>query len=192
MSQDNPSISFLIATIGRPSLKATLASLIPQIVIGHDHIYCVFDGICQNISLVDEINNLGDSLKLILHPENLGNYGHGLRNFYQGRLEGDYIHHMDDDDLYLPDTIPQVRNEIKANLGKIIICKFYGLDGLVVGRERLISMGQIGTPSGFLPNEPSKFATWPLWYGGDSEFYEKTCKNFRYVFTDILLIKTQR
>lgn len=192
MSRDNPSISFLIATIGRPTLKNTLASLKDQIIVGHDRIYCIFDGICQGISLKAEADALGDSLKFILHPENLGHCGHGLRNIYQTRLEGDYIHNMDDDDVYLPDTISQVRDHLKNNFGKMVITQFYGLDNRIVGDKHLIGMGQVGTPSGFLPNVPEKFPNWPIQYGGDADFYMEISKHLEYVFVDLILIKTFR
>lgn len=187
-----PSISFLITSIGRPSLKATLQSLVGQVIPGLDRIYVIFDGKCEGLDIFEEYKTFGGDLHLIIHPENLGMYGHGIRNFYQTRLEGDYIHHMDDDDTYLPGTIAQVREAMLANPRKIILVKFYGPGGNLVGDKHLIHSGEVGTPSGFFPNRPDKFAPWPMWYGGDGKFYEDTVRNLndQFVWTDIILLRT--
>lgn len=191
-----PSISFLIATIGRPTLKDTILSLKDQIILGHDHIYCVFDGKCETLDLFEETMFFGDSLRLILHPKNLGSYGHGLRNFYQSRLEGNYIHHMDDDDTYMPGAIPQIRNEIESHPGKIIIGVFRNHVGRMVGDKQLIQTGEVGTPNAFWPNKPQCFSEWPLWYGGDGEFYKQTVTKFggeqAIVWTSIEIIQVMR
>lgn len=193
MSQEFPSIAFLICTIGRPTLKNTLTSLKDQVIIGQDRIYCVFDGKCEKLDIFQEFMYFGETLRLIMHPENLGAYGHGLRNFYQGRLEGDYIQHFDDDDEFEPDCIPLVRERLKANWGWIVINSFYNHVGKLVGEKHLLNLGEIGTPSAMWPNRPDRFAPWPMYYGGDSEFYQQTIKNFggedKVTFTDIVIMR---
>jgi len=98
-------ISFLITTIGRPTLKNTLNSLIPQLIEG-DLIYVICDGKQYEKNTLIILNKLHNKqIKFICNKNNEGYFGHGSRNKYQKSLTGDFIHHGDDDDIYLPNRI---------------------------------------------------------------------------------------
>jgi hypothetical protein len=178
MSQENPNITFFIATTGRKTLANTLRSLYGQFGHGLDVIEVFFDG--PNFTEVGpeffqpEQDLYGNDLKFHVLTENLGCYGHGVRNAYQGTFQSDYIHHMDDDDMYCPDVIPSVRSDMKTFYGKLLIYKFRAHGGGITGGTNNFTCGFVGTPAGLIPNRPEIFGRWVEAYGGDAEFYTQT------------------
>ncbi len=178
MSKENPNIGFLIPTTGRKTLANVLRSLYGQFGHGHDKIYLYFDG--PNFTEVGpeffqpEQELYGNDLIITILPENLGYYGHGIRNTYQDKLQTDYIHHMDDDDMYCNNIIPTVRSDLRTWYGKLLIYRFRAHGGGIVGGSDNFNCGFVGTPAGMIPNNPSIFGRWTEGYGGDSDFYVQT------------------
>src|SRR4030042_4283642 len=122
MNKDNPSIGYLIASIGHSTLTNTLRSLYGQFGHGHDKIYLYFDGKCDAgfNYFQSEYDLYGSDMIVTMLPENLGCYGHGIRNTYQDKCTTDYIHHMDDDDMYVGNVVPGIRNDLRTFYGKMI------------------------------------------------------------------------
>lgn len=195
MSIHNPSIGYLITSVGRDTLKDTLRSLYGQFAHGLDRIYLYFDGRCElGIDhFSEEFEMYGNDIQWKLLPENLGYWGHGIRNTYQTECETDYVHNMDDDDIYVEGTIPIARSAIQKAYGKVLICKFRN-GGTVIWRKQKISFGDIGTPSGFIPNRREVFGTWGYGYGGDYDFYTSLQERIgkeNLVFNGTLIVKTR-
>src|SRR5680860_231143 len=94
-----PSLTVFLTTIGRPSLKNMLDSLIDQLN-DIDYLYIFIDGPEGKHETKTIINKYTFKCQVIVtvHPKNLGHWGHALRNEYQKKLKGDYILHADDDD----------------------------------------------------------------------------------------------
>jgi hypothetical protein len=170
------SICFLIASVGRPSLKNSLRSLYGQFAHGIDKIIVFFDGKCEaGLDYFKEEQELyGNDLEMTLLPKNLGYWGHGIRNRYMDYLPCDYIHHYDDDDAFYPDMLPGIRQDIKDNFGKIIVYKFKNWNNDIIWKTPEIRGGQVGTSSGFLPNRPEIFGKFGYEYGGDATFWYET------------------
>lgn len=191
----NPSITFFIATIGRKTMTNTLRSLYGQFNHGRDKIEVFFDG--PNFREVGpeyfqpEKDLFGEDLTFHVLPENLGCFGHCIRNVYQGTFNTEYIHHCDDDDNYIENILPQVRNDIKENFGKLLIYKFMNSDG-IRWRTQDITHGNVGTPSGLIPNCPEIMGHWGEWAGGDAHFYETTRDKigmYNIVFKDTVIYR---
>lgn len=180
MSRDNPSITFFIATLGRSTLLNTLHSLFGQFGFGVDCIKVFVDGPPQvDMTIFNDISTMYNdispgSLEFIYLPENLGYWGHAIRNKYQCEFNTDYIHHADDDDIYSPHIIPQVRSDLKSNYSKLVMYKFKNSGGGIIGNKKKIIHGDVGTPSGLIPNNPKIMGEWGLFHGGDFAFYENT------------------
>ena len=176
MSQANPSITFLIATSGRKTLRDTVRSLYGQFNHGIDKIEVFFDGppveVGPNYFYAEEQLYNGD---LTLHqlPDNLGYWGHAIRNKFQKTFKTDYVHHGDDDDQYAEAVMFRVRNDLRDNFGKLLLYKFRNSDGIVWTRPEFY-FGNLGTPSGMIPNNPDIMGEWGLYGGGDFQFYEET------------------
>lgn len=196
MSILTPSITYLIASTGRETLKDTLRSLHGQFMKGVDKIKIYFDGRCDKGAdfFQEEWDLFGDDLHYEILPETLGYWGHGIRNKYQTACITDYIHHMDDDDIYCEGCIPRARGALVNHYGKILICKFRTLGNAVIWSRKNLAFGQIGTPSGFIFNRPEIMGTWGLGYGGDYNFYKEVQDKIgkeNIVFYDLLIVKTR-
>lgn len=177
MGIENPSITFFIATTGRRTMSNTLRSLYGQFNRGVDKIEVFFDGPTFTDAgpeyFQPEKDMYGEDLIFHVLPQNLGCYGHCVRNAYQGSFHTDYIHHADDDDSYYENVMPQVRTDMKENFGKLIMYKFQNTDGIQWHTQE-IKHGNIGTPSGLIPNNPAIMGHWGEWAGGDAHFYMTT------------------
>lgn len=198
MDRNNPSITFFIPTTGRKTLTNTLRSLYGQFGHGLDRIEVFFDG--PNFTdarpeyFESELELYGNDLKFHILDQNLGSYGHGIRNKYQSTLTTDYIHHMDDDDMYMGDVVKHMRSDIRANYGKMIIYKFRAHGGGIVGGSDNFQYGFIGTPAGLIPNRPEIFGRWVEAYGGDADFYSQTRDKIgrgNVVYKDRLIVLTR-
>ena len=192
-----PSITFFGATTGRKTLTNILRSLYGQFDHGNDRIELFFDGPTFTEVGPDyfqpEQELYGEDLIIHLLPENLGCWGHSIRNKFQGTFHTDYISNFDDDDVYAENCMLQVRQDIKENFGKLLMYKFRNCDG-IQWREPVIKHGNVGTPTGLIPNDPSILGTWGEFAGGDAYFYETTrdkIGNNNIVWKDFLIYKTR-
>jgi hypothetical protein len=197
MSIVRPSITFFIATTGRSTMRNTLRSLYGQFDHGVDKIEVFFDG--PNFTdagpeyFQPEKDLYGEDLIFHVLPENLGCYGHCIRNKYQGSFHTDYIHHCDDDDSYYENIIPSVKTDLRNNFGKLLIYKFRNVDGIRWNKP-VIQHGNIGTPSGMIPNYPELMGWWGEWHGGDANFYETMrdkIGNDNIIFKDLVIYRVR-
>lgn len=170
------SITFFIATIGRKTLKNNLRSLFGQFH-WEDRIEIFFDG--PSFAEVgpeyfaEEQEMYGKNLVMHVLPENLGCFGHSIRNAYQKSFHTDFVYNCDDDDNFYPDVMNEVHHDLAANLGKLLLYKFRNVDGMR-WRNQVIEHGNVGTPSGMIPNIPDIMGHWVEAAGGDSSFYIET------------------
>lgn len=196
MSIRNPSITYLITTVGEETLQQTLRSLYGQFGFGLDKVLLVFDGKMINhfTKFDDEVKMYGDSIEVAILDKNLGFWGHGIRNKYQHTCDTDYIHHMDSDDVYSPDVIKKVRQDLRENYGKLVIYKFRSDNNRVVWETPKLAFAQVGTPSGLIPNRKEIFGNWGYFYGGDFQFYQQVAENIgneNIVFKPDIIVKTK-
>lgn len=175
-----PGITFFITTIGKSTLNNTIRSLYGQMSWGNDKIKVFFDGMCLSDKSIfyetfDLFNNTyKGSLEFIYEPKNLGFWGHGLRNKYMSSFDTDYIACGDDDDIWADSVLPKIRTDISNNPNKLLLYKFRSINKNVIWNTREIKHGNIGTPSGLIPNKPEIFGEWGYFHGGDAQFYEQT------------------
>lgn len=194
MSIRNPSITYFIASTGRETLKDTLRSLHGQFGFGLDKIRLYFDGETNIDPFSEEFEMFGKDISVLASSDKLGYWGHGIRNKYQDWCSTDYIHHMDDDDIYSEGCIPTIRSELQSNYGKVLICKFRTLGGRVIWNKKDILFGEVGTPSGFIFNRHEIFGTWGYGYGGDFQFYKDVQDKIgkeNLVFSETVVVKTR-
>ena len=180
------SISILISTIVNDSLIDMLNSLKYQLS-ECDYLYIIVDGFDHHNKVKQIISNFNDyvyNLEIIYENDNLGYWGHGVRNKYQKELKGDYILHADDDDIYIEGSIDIIKKSIAKNIGKMLLFKFYHnyKKNEYYWKYPIIKLNNIGTPCGAIPNIPENMGRWEYKYGGDYNFYN-SCK-FDYIFID--------
>jgi hypothetical protein len=184
-------LSVLITTIGRPSLQRMLESLACQLH-PQDRIYLAVEGHADHSLIRQQIESIkikypNLNVSVMTHPTTLGSWGHGLRNYYQKSLKGDFILHGDDDDVYTPNAIEAIRFRIRSNLNADLFVfqmwrpyhtskygELFDLIPIKTSHGTQMTMGDIGTPCGVVKNIPDKFGEWKLERGGDYHFWQQT------------------
>ena len=147
-------ISFIVPTIGRPSLQATVAS-------------------------VDRWAE--DELLVIKHDPPSGNWGNAERQHGQDLAKCEYIAFIDDDDVYVPEHRQMMADAIKENPGKPIVFRIQYPNGSKLwqpsnfaGRPPEIRNGNISTQMFLFPNDKTKLGNWiqhKTWKGRGADFY---------------------
>lgn len=157
-------ISFLVPTIGRRTLTNTLKSIEAR---PGDEIVLV--GSIPE----DYIGTVLSLSKLRYLPCQPGHdWGHTERNYAMPLCRGQYIAHIDDDDVYAPGARAEMEDAIKVARGRPIIFRMRYPNGVTLWRETTIQCGNVGTPMFLTPNSPTKFGTWGPFVGGDCHFLE--------------------
>ena len=134
------------------SIKRTIGKhcILPQLN-SNDFLTVIFDG--KDIDTVfQEVEYLCQSYpcksNIIYNPENLGYWGHEIRN-RNNKLSGDFIIHADDDDEYHPQAFRQICTNAQKHGIKLIF-------------NNRINQGQIGKQSGVIPSSLNARGYWGL------------------------------
>jgi len=188
--QLNPkSFHVLLATIGKKSIFNILSTLKNQLS-NIDYLTIVFDGKdkSKNIEKVKEfIKTFLCKVNIIIEENNLGYWGHSIRNKHND-LEGDFIYHVDDDDILYDNSLDIIRKYcIDTNI--IYIFKIILENNSVVWNNKAIQISKISTQSGVIPTRFNKESYWELKYGGDYYFYKQLYEKYNMVFIDKIIYK---
>ena len=168
------SISYVVATLNRPTLLTTLKSI--ETLPGDEIIV---------------IGNVKDaqhgSTRYIPHPPG-GDWGHTERNTAIRLCRCEYIAHIDDDDVYAPGTRRVFEAATSYTPGAPIIFRMRFPNGITLWNQTQIQCGNVGTPMFLMPNVPEKFGMWGSFVGGDCHFLETSkWKHEEYVWrTEII------
>lgn len=155
-------------------------SLKPQLKQG-DAMTIVFDGpkAFEKSGFKDEwLQGFRSTTKVITHDKNLGFWGHGIANEYQGKLEPatTFMTHADDDDRYAPNAFEELRAKC-VDPECLYIAKMKDIrTGELIPRYPLIVFANIGSPCGIIPFAMRDAAKWGLAFGGDFTFYDALSK----------------
>ena len=154
-------ISFIVPTIGRPSLTVTLKSI--ELRPGDE------------ILVVGAVKEGRQGPIRYIPCEPGGDWGHTERNYATPLARGQYIAHIDDDDVYAPGTRAHMEDAMREAQGKPVLFRMRFPNGVTLWQEPVIKCGNIGTPCMLIPNRPTMLGTWESFVGGDCRFLE-TCK----------------
>jgi hypothetical protein len=195
-SDGGPTFHILIATGGRPSLKNLLDSLKDELSEG-DAITIVFDGPEAKAKSTYEKSWMeGHRAKInsIEQNPNLGFWGHGIRNKYQGILEPKttFLMNADDDDIYLEGAFNKLRRlctkQDTLYIGKMDYENIPGKQ--VPSQAKELVLGDIGTPNGIIPMSVAAKGEWGHKYGGDFMYYDSLIKTgVPYEFLDLTMYR---
>jgi glycosyltransferase involved in cell wall biosynthesis len=152
-----PTLTIIVATSGRPTLKRTLASIVPQLRPG-DEIFIVRD----------DSGDAGDTARMSAMPRALGTH----------------LAFIDDDDVYVKDALEKMRRFAREHPGRIGIFKMKHPVGTTHWREGepVLRYANVSTQTFLVPNVPGKLGRWherprPSGKGthiGDYVFLEET------------------
>lgn len=128
-------VSFIVATLGRETLKDTLASI-------------------ETLP--------GDEILVMRQTEPIPwDFGNSMRNKGIEKATGDYLAFIDDDDVYLPGHRAKMEKAAQENPGKPMLFRFrFAASGRVVWDEPVFHCGNMGTPSIFVPNQKEMLPQW--------------------------------
>lgn len=160
-------ISFLVPSIGRSSLSATLASIETEpgdeiLVIGELHKLAPF---------VTRENVVGRRVRFLHCPPG-NDWGHAERNWATPFAKGRYLAHIDDDDVYVPGTRAWMRDAIETTPNRPVLFRMHFPCGITLWREPELRCGNMGTPCILIPNVPEKLGTFGSFVGGDCHYME--------------------
>lgn len=187
------SFHILIATIGKKELFNQLDSILYQLNI-NDYLTIVFDNM--------DVDNIFEKVKeypficnfnVIMEPEKLAFWGHGIRNKYND-LKGDFILHADDDDFYTWDAFKNIRNICIDNETLYIfkLARYFQGKYDPVPRPGCneIKVGNISTQCGVIPKSINNKGVWQKRHGGDGKFYEEIKNHAKNIeFLDIVIYR---
>lgn len=164
------SLTVVVATVGRKSLRATLDSFGPDLHPG-DFVHICMDGRSDGVRWV--AHEMADKYwgKWFYHEgENLGFWGHAVRNQILPVCGTDLIWHLDDDDVAAPGALNAIRHSEGAwTIFRMRFMKGHPASGVVCWRNKVLRRGDIGTPMIVAPPSNARFA---LEYGGDFAYAE--------------------
>lgn len=152
-------VSFIVATTGRPGLRRTLDSI--ELWPGDELI------------VVGDMGGLTDARVRFLPHRPMHDWGHAERNYAMPFATGDYLSHMDDDDVYAPGARALMELPI-THPWRPVVFKMQGPDGWTIWKDRAIRFGNVGTPMTLMPNIPAKLGRFGPKYGGDCEFLKSS------------------
>ena len=185
----NYSIHVLLATIGNDSIFNILKCLKYEL-LNIDYLTIVFDASKKNYELVKEYckNNIKGKVNIVYEEINLGYWGHGIRNKHN-KLKGDFIYHIDDDDIIINGAFNRVRKILKDK-NTLYIFKIVSEINEIIWKTPKIKLNQISTQSGFIPSSINHKSNWEYKYGGDYNFYDNLQKYaVNILFIDQLIYK---
>lgn len=151
-------ISFLVPSIGRPSLAKTLASIETR------------PG--DEILVVGSMGDVKDDRVRFIPCAPGGDWGHKERNLAQELAVGRYVAHIDDDDCYAPGTRDLMEDAVRRNPNRPVLFRMRYPNGITLWQEPVVRCGNVGTPMMLIPNVPSRFGEWGSFVGGDCHFLE--------------------
>jgi glycosyltransferase involved in cell wall biosynthesis len=161
-------LSIIIPTCGRSSLRRTLLSLVPQLLEG-DQVLVIGDGeqpnsaiICQEFGVcyVDGVET--------------GCFGNRQRQAGMALATGDYLLFIDDDDVYVPQALSVVRLAIAEHPDRPMLFQFIDKNGAVIWQQQEVKEGNISTAQIVFPNRSTQLGVWQDRYEGDFDFVRST------------------
>jgi glycosyltransferase involved in cell wall biosynthesis len=159
-------VSVLVATLGRPTLERTLASITSQFLPG-DQVIVI--GATPDIEARAALAGC-----TFVQAQPGRNWGGHERAVGIQHATGDYVCFLDDDDVYVPGARVAMEQAMTSHPGQPTIFKMHiAWTGGALWTEPVLRMGNLGTPMLFLPNDArAKRGTWDMKYGNDFRFIE--------------------
>lgn len=151
-------ITFLVPTVGRRSLDATLRSIE------------TWPG--DEILLVGERKTTNDPRVRFVECKPGKDWGAHERNYASPMATGRYIAHIDDDDYYAPGTRLLMADAIEKTPGRPVLFRMRFPNGITLWDAPELRCGNVGTPMMLIPNRPTMLGTWGSFVGGDCNFLE--------------------
>jgi glycosyltransferase involved in cell wall biosynthesis len=118
-------LTIAIPTIGRPTLRDTLASIARQALIPGDRVFVVYDSFAPDRTNLQATRNLVESFGFTFaeHDGGYHFYGNPQLNRAMELATGDCFCALGDDDVYVDGAIARLRNKLSAT--RAVLFQFY-------------------------------------------------------------------
>lgn len=173
-----PTLSIIIPTIGRPTLKRTLESIRKQQLVEGDEVIVVQDGpAVQEVRRVIEASGLpGRYLFLDRH---YADFGATPRNHGMTRARGEYLAFHDDDDIYRPGAFAAIRAAATRQPGRPLMFRnWVKVLGRTRWEDKTVRPVNVGTPMFITPKDFGRLTVWPSHRGSDFGFICNTLRKW--------------
>jgi hypothetical protein len=183
------SFHILLATICKKSIFRML-NLLKKQLLKTDYLTIVVDGkkYEKEVDLIKlYCKDFICTINIIIEEDNLGYWGHGIRNKHND-LEGDFIYHIDDDDIIYENTFHIIRKHC-VDTDVIYLFKIRLENNSIIWKDKRIKKNEISTQSGVIPMHINKEGLWELKYGGDFDFYHNLSKKYNCIYIDKIIYK---
>lgn len=152
-------ISFLVPTIGRPSLARTLESIE------------TWPG--DEILVIGEVSGVSDPRVRCIPCAPGGDWGHTERNYASPLATGRYLAHIDDDDIYACGTRALMADAIEKTPDRPVLFRMKLPNGITLWENQELRCGNVGTPMILIPNVQEKLGQFRPFVGGDWAYLDE-------------------
>jgi len=173
-----PTLSIIIPTIGRPTLKRTLESIRVQQLVDGDEVIVVQDG-PSDLAVWATVKASGLPVRYLATGERAGDAGHSATNCAMPEARGDYLLRIDDDDRYVEGAFRTIRSAIARHPDRPLMFRMERLAWAdTLWRQQALRPGNVGTPMFVTPNQPDRLGKWGPYRAGDFAFFISTMRRW--------------
>lgn len=171
---NTPTLSIVIPTAGRPTLRRTLDSMAPQMLPG-DECVVVGDVLDGPLRVTEEIVKDYPWCRYLEYAGATHTFGHDQLNQGLACVTGDLVLCQDDDDCYTDSAFACVREHALAYPGRPLMTRFVSYWGMVYWHTPgLVAQGHIGGHCLVVPNRPQMVGRYTTRYEGDFDYVKST------------------
>jgi glycosyltransferase involved in cell wall biosynthesis len=157
------SLSIIVPTVGRPSLQATLASLVAQPLDPGDEVLVVGTAHASVMDFEDR------GVRYV--PCRMGhNWGCTERALGIAQARGTHLGFLDDDDTWGPGARAAIADAMMQTPTQPVLFRMRYPDGRVLWKTPLMICGNVGTGMILIPNDRTRLGQWSSRYEGDFDF----------------------
>ncbi len=162
-----PTVTVIVPTVGRPTLRDTIASIPPAWGV-----LVVADGPEAHRKARSILWGTGRCV--VRTQAQTEDIGHSQRNAGMRACTSSWLQYVDDDDVYVPGVQQIVEPHLHGDVPVIFQMRLSA--STVLWRTRELKEGNVGTPMFAVPNIPGKLGAWPSKRSGDFDFIRDTCE----------------
>jgi len=174
-----PTLSLIIPTAGRFSLRRTLESAAPQLLPG-DEMLVIGDVRMGALPEMAAICADFPQCRYVPFTDGVMSWGHRQTNHGMTIATGDYLSFNDDDDVYTGDALALMRAAATDFPGRPLLFRFRSyLGGLEFWlRAGLVQQACIGGHCAVVPRDHRYLGRWGDHYEGDFQFIKESLDNW--------------
>jgi hypothetical protein len=159
-------ITFIVPTVGRPSLSKTLASI--ECRLGDEILLVCNESTREHLENAPFVTK-NPYIHFVQCAQGK-DWGHTERNVATPFAKCDYLAHIDDDDWYAAGTRDLMADAIAQTPGRPVLFRMQFPNGITLWQDRKVRCGNVGTPMILTPNEPEKLGQFRSFVGGDCQY----------------------